>query len=900
MSSTKRYQDSSPEAEDDAPGISKRVRWDNEETAPNSATSETSHSEDASNQKTFVAITGSHGRVGGACYNPTTATLHLMEDTMDGSHFDLARMFLEQAKPEMCLVSSRADEPLILLCQEFMELAGGQCQVRPHREFVAQKGSYKLQQLRILSELPRSEVSAEDRSASPSAPRNAREFMDSRRHAGDPTTQRLNASIRQLNFGGDRAPLCMASVASLLDQLLRVHSAEELDEAQHHIGALDVSSIEILALDQVMQINADALSSLQIFDDENHASVHSDKTKEGHSLFQLINHTSTHLGRALLRRWCLRPSLSIPTINARHAAIECLSHPDNITVSNSLRSNMRGLCQVPKAMALLRTGRGRLSEWRGIAKFAYHVILLRDTLGELAGWEEIATVQQLLTALDGVSLEETGTLINTIIDWHESQNTQRICVNPGIDEALDDKKRVYSGLDDLLIQVARQVSNTIPEDYANELRVLYFPQLGYLIRTMIRPEWTTDEDFEQLPGWSFQFKTDENIYYKSQEMKDLDIYVGDLHSYIAAFVRIEVFEDSEIEIIEKTLERVLKYDKEIISVCEAAAEVDCLLSLSFSTMAHGWVKPEMTEDNVLEIKDGIHPLQNLLVPTFVPNDAHVAGGRGIGVDSDGVEEDIKSIMICTGANACGKSVYLKQNALIPFMAQIGCFVPAQSARLGIVDKIFTRVQTREGVSKLQSSFMIDLAQVSLALRNSTSRSIIVMDEFGKGSLSTDGAGLFAGVIIHLLKRGDKCPKVFASTHFHELFTRGLLSPSLPISYAYMNVLLTNNGNTSSEAQEDQTEITYLYRVASGLCLDSYAAQCARRYGLKAEIVERARFVSDVMSRNEIGLLLDEEMTEEETNELEVCAEVCKRFVGWKMSSEDGVSVKERLRQVLAV
>jgi DNA mismatch repair protein MSH5 len=158
--------------------------------------------------------------------------------------------------------------------------------------------------------------------------------------------------------------------------------------------------------DQVMQINADALScvknqtisrfvshkislrsSLQIFDDEKHASVHSDKTKEGHSLFrmfsyfdltlwlnscfnspELINHTSTHLGRSLLRRWCLRPSLSIPVISARHAAIECLLLPDNIPMAQSLQSNLRGLCQVPKAMALLRTGRGKLSEWRAIAK----------------------------------------------------------------------------------------------------------------------------------------------------------------------------------------------------------------------------------------------------------------------------------------------------------------------------------------------------------------------------------------------------------------------------------------------------------------------------------------------------------------------------------------------------
>ncbi|KAG8713515.1 MutS protein msh5 [Ceratobasidium sp. 394] len=183
--------------------------------------------------------------------------------------------------------------------------------------------------------------------------------------------------------------------------------------------------------------------------------------------------------------------------------------------------------------------------------------------------------------------------------------------------------------------------------------------------------------------------------------------------------------------------------------------------------------------------------------------------------------------------------------------------------------------------------MIDLSQVSLALRNLT---------FGKGSLSTDGAGLFAGVISHLLKLGVECPKVLASTHFHELFTRGLIPPSFPISYAYMNILLTPGGQGMGESPS--TEVTYLYKVTPGLCLESYAAECAQSYGLRSDIVERARFVSDVLKRDEIGLLLDEEMTAEEEAELEECAEICQRFVRWQMSAQDEVGVKERLRAVL--
>ncbi|KAF8706857.1 ATPase domain of DNA mismatch repair MUTS family, partial [Rhizoctonia solani] len=705
MENSKRSITPSDREESDNEDSRKRVRWNNELNSSRAPSVErTSISEGGTVSKVFAAVAGYHGRVGGVYFNPENHTLYLMEDTTDSSHFDLIRMFLEQTKVDTCLVSSRSEEDLILFCQDFMELSGGQCQVRPHKEFVAHKGQDKLQQLSLLSRLPQGEPDDSGGAGNSISPRNITGFVDSRRNVeNDPNAQQLFTSIRLLNFGGDQAPLCLSSTAALLEQLLRTRSAEELDETQSHLGALHINSIEILSLDQIMQVNADALASLQVFDDETHASIHSDKTKEGHSLFQLLNHTSTYLGRSLLRRWCLRPSLSITTINARHAAIQCFLLPENMSAASTIRANLRGLCQMPKTMALLRTGRGRLPEWRGVAKFAYHVNLLKDAVRELSDYENIGAVNQvcvipkfiaqvlkkekLLKALDEVDTEETGALVNSVIDWEESQTNQRVCINPGIDEALDEKKRVYNGLDDLLVHVARQVSQNVPEGYTNELNVLYFPQLGkymnllcndllslyhqgYLIRIPTPSGWTTHNDFEQIPQWNFQYMHRKNLYYKSQQMLDLDMHVGDIHSYIAGKRRSGTSYLIQIEIMEETLNRVLKYDKKIIAVCEAAAEVDCLLSLSLASWTHSWVRPEMCEDNVIDIRGGTHPLQALLVPTFVDNDAYLVGGQGIRVEKENYEEAMKSIMICTGANACNQSVYLKQNALIPFMAQV--------------------------------------------------------------------------------------------------------------------------------------------------------------------------------------------------------------------------------------
>ncbi|KDN43874.1 hypothetical protein RSAG8_05867, partial [Rhizoctonia solani AG-8 WAC10335] len=461
MENSRRLVTPSDDDEGDNTNTRKRVRWNNGSDSSRAVSvEEVSSSDKDIESRMFAAVTGFHGRVGGVYFNPENATLYLMEDTTDGAHFDLMRMFLEQTKVDVCLVSSRADEHLIVFCQEFMELRGGQCQVRPHKEFVPHKGQAKLKQLSLLARLPRIELDNSEDLVPSDASRNVNDFIDSRRNVesdpnigsesdpntqqlyaairllnfgadaapfclssaaalleqllrvhvteeldnsedlvpsdasrnvndfidsrrnveSDPNMQQLYAAIRLLNFGADAAPFCLSSAAALLEQLLRVHVTEELDETQNHLGALHVNSIEILSLNQVMQVNSDALASLQIFDDENHASIHSDKTKEGHSLFQLLNHTSTHLGRSLLRRWCLRPSLSMPTITARHAAIGCFALAENKNTASNIRSNLSGLCQVPKAMALLRTGRGRLLEWRGVAKFAYHVNLLKDTV----------------------------------------------------------------------------------------------------------------------------------------------------------------------------------------------------------------------------------------------------------------------------------------------------------------------------------------------------------------------------------------------------------------------------------------------------------------------------------------------------------------------------------------
>ncbi|GAW05700.1 dna mismatch repair protein msh5 [Lentinula edodes] len=889
---------------EDSPALQKKVRWEGRHRANTEDPTEEGSKEGTTTEenqdscepqasridKIFLTAWCQNRRVGMAYYDPIKCSIYVLEDTEETSHFDVTKMVLEQASPDIVLTSSRSDDEFMDTVRELVEVSSGIFQIRPNKEFSAAKGKDRLISLQLLSDLPQDEdqssmLSSDDGSY---ISRNAYEFMAKRSGAmHDPTTKRWNASIRLFNFASlESSPLCMASIGALLDQLVRARAVDDLED--EGIRGLEVRDIECLALNEVMQINGDALFSLQVFENEDHASMHSNKTKEGLSLSGILNVTNTALGRVLMRSWLLRPSLSLSKI-----------------------------------------GKAKFVEWQGLVKFTVLCAMLKETLTELHEASGLDIVQKLLPALDISCFREIGTRINDMIDWEESTEARRICVRPHIDEELDNRKHVYNGIDTVLSKVAERISRIIPSDYASSLNIVYFPQLGFLICVPMQEEWRTEVGVQVIDGWSFQFSSESHVYFKSQEMHDMDAHIGDLHSLIV---------DREIEIIQALLEEILVHDAAMSHACDVCAELDCLLAFADVSRAYDYQRPVMVEDNIIDIVQGRHPLQELVVDTFVPNDARITGGDGhFSIFTDTSEADTQleenhlklwnSVLLCTGANACGKSVYLKQIALIQYMAQIGCFVPAEAATLGIVDKIFTRISTRESVSKVQSAFMIDLNQVSLALRNCTARSLILLDEFGKGTLPTDGAGLLCGVIKHLLARKSNCPKILVATHFHDVFREEILDPKLiPISFLHMQVMFTaardgsllepgSPGNSltsrslsatlsatkpsSSVATQEglREEITYLYRVMEGLSMDSHAAKCAELFGIPPRLVQRAQYVSQLLSSYEIGRLLDERMSEKEVLELEEAEAICRRFLGWNLTV-DNVGVKKKLGEVL--
>lgn len=267
--------------------------------------------------------------------------------------------------------------------------------------------------------------------------------------------------------------------------------------------------------------------------------------------------------------------------------------------------------------------------------------------------------------------------------------------------------------------------------------------------------------------------------------------------------------DKEIEIVHQLAERILGFEDLLTATSDICGELDSIMALAQGARLYKLCRPRMTEANVIDIKGGRHLLQELTVPSFIANDTLLHGANEADDESGNATlQEGPSMVILTGPNYSGKSVYLKQVALITLMAHAGSFVPAESATIGMTDKILTRISTRESVSRAQSAFMIDLQQMSMALNLATRRSLLVIDEIGKGTESYDGAGLAAGFFEHLLDRGMNCPKVLGATHFYEIFESGFLLPRDSLDFAHMEVRL------DTEAIEADKQITYLYKCVA--------------------------------------------------------------------------------------
>lgn len=527
--------------------------------------------------------------------------------------------------------------------------------------------------------------------------------------------------------------------------------------------------------------------------------------------------------------------------------------------------------------------------------------------------------------MNGVRQSEllpVGELVAGTIDFQQSKEARRTCVMRGVSAELDELKRNYDGLEYFLNEVAALMLEEIPEWAQQYVKnCIFYPQIGFLTVVSLNTEsGRGNYEGEGLSddAWERMFVSDGNIYYKNRRMKELDGQYGDLYCMIVGkllftshpqrIVSLTQPADKEIEIIHELSVRTLEHEEALTEASDLCGELDSLLALALGADKYKMTAPQLTSTNIIQIEGGRHPLQELVVPSFIANDTLLLGGCGDGTADETIVSDIMgdvpNVMVMTGPNHSGKSVYLKQVALIVYLAHIGSYVPADQACIGLTDRLLTRIATRESVSRNESAFAIDLKQAAFSINFATRRSLILIDEFGKGTNAMDGAGLLSALLDHFLNLADDAPRVLAATHFHEIFENELLPDTPKLAFAHMDVRV----DLETDYVDDQ--VTFLFRLIPGRSASSFGSRCAAMNGVDPAVVERSEALVLLLARGEDLRAACARLSDNETTRLEEAEEVARRFLEIDLSGlpprkglpgpkQDIPSLRDQLRDMLS-
>lgn len=538
--------------------------------------------------------------------------------------------------------------------------------------------------------------------------------------------------------------------------------------------------------EDTLYIELESLYALQIFRGNDKYSCNQDKNKK-HYLFDLVNHTHSALGCKLLRHWFSCPLANRLLINERLDTVEVLTSEKNLQHVTNLARFQRHLPNINHTLSSIQIGKPNAKSWKNLVCFLENAIEIYQTVNCLERKESTKILAKILEEIDVTTLRALNIRINQMIDFDLSTQWKRIYIRDGLDTLLDTFRKDYDQLETTLASAASHICSNYSGLHPEAINVVYMPQLGYLISVDLGSHI-------KIPNtWSETFATSSNVYYKEAYTLDMDNDLGDVYQFMI---------DLEIEFLYQLQNELIGYSNMLLRAGILFAELDCFMSLASVSMLNDYVKPEIVESTVIEIKAGRHPLYEHLVTSYIPNNTNI-------------EEN--QVSIITGANASGKSLYLSQIGLIVYMAHLGCYIPAEYAKIGVTDKILTRIATMESLEKCESTFLIDLQKMSKNLHIATQKSLLLIDEFGKGTDIIGGSALL-GSIIENISQGEHTSRALVTTHFHELFKSNVLPVSTRVVHSHMDVMFQP---ARDEGPSGNEKLVYLYQLKKGLATNSF-------------------------------------------------------------------------------
>lgn len=553
-----------------------------------------------------------------------------------------------------------------------------------------------------------------------------------------------------------------------------------LDDTQHHnLG--HITGIRRIDNEAYMRLDKFTVRSLELINPMNEG---------GRSLLNVIDETMTPMGARMMHRWVLFPLVHVESIRRRHDIIEYLFRDTELT--EAIEENLKRLGDMERIVAKVAVGRANPRE----------IVQLRIAL------EALENIQEACGNSDNPHLKSMAEKVNVCRPIME-RIAREIEPEPpivfgkgniirsGVNEELDQLRMIaYSGKDYLIaLQQRLSEEHSIPS-----LKVAYNNVFGYYIevrnthKDKVPEEWVRKQTLVGAER------------YITQELKEYE------EKILGAEERIGALEQNLYQNLIKALEEYIP----IIQIdAQEMAQLDCLLSLMQVAARYKYIRPTVDDSMVIDIRQGRHPVIERQMPigeSYVPNDVLL-------------DNDKQQIMMITGPNMAGKSALLRQTALITLMAHIGSFVPADSARIGLTDKIFTRVGASDNISLGESTFMVEMSEAANILHNLSPRSLILFDELGRGTSTYDGISIAWSIVEHIHQNAEGHPKCLFATHYHELNE--------------MEKSFSRIVNYNVSVKEADGKVIFLRTLRKGGSEHSFGIHVARLAGMHPEVVKRA-------------------------------------------------------------
>ncbi len=575
-------------------------------------------------------------------------------------------------------------------------------------------------------------------------------------------------------LGLDAMPMAVVALGCVLRylQLTQMNGLERMGRPQIY------SDAQFMRLDMNTRRNLELLETMRA------------KEKRG-SLLGVLDQTRTAMGKRLMRTWIEQPLVRVAPITRRLDAVEELVRDHGLR--EDIREALTRVYDLERIMTRIVYGSANARELRSLWQTLTCLPPIKAALATAAA-PELQTIEQDLDLLDDI-----GSLIaSAIVDEPPFSVREGDIIRVGYHAELDELRTDMTDGKGIItrIEAAEKEKTGI-----KTLKVGYNRVFGYYIEV-------SRLQSDQVPAHYIRKQTlANNERYITQELKELESRVLGARDHAVAL---------EYRLFCDVRDRVAAELTRIQNTARALAQLDVLASFAAVAVKSNYCRPEVDMSGRVDIVSGRHPVvESLSDVPFVPNDTILDTG------------DNRVAMI-TGPNMAGKSTYMRQTALIVLMAQIGCFVPAQSARIGIVDSIFTRVGASDDLAAGQSTFMVEMSEVASILHNATADSLIVFDEIGRGTSTFDGMSIARAVLEYVADKTCLGAKTLFATHYHELTA---LEQELDGVKNY-NIAVKKRGD----------DITFLRRIVRGPADDSYGIQVAKLAGINDTVVERAKAI----------------------------------------------------------